>query len=126
MKELKKKVTSGFSGDIDVSIAEEKINSTMKLIKEFRDTDLKRPINGLSYRQRPRLREEIRSLARAIDGTTARPTQPQMLRLGVLDEETKAVVIRYNNIVTNEVAEINDMFRNFPQVSVKQATYGRD
>ena len=126
MKELKKKVTSGSSGDIDVSVAEEKINSTMKLIKEFRDTDLKRPINGLSYRQRPRLREEIRSLARAVDGTTARPTQPQMLRLGVLDEETKAVVIRYNNIVTNEVAEINDMFRNFPQVSVKQATYGRD
>ena len=50
----------------------------------------------------------------------------RFVSIGVLDEETKAVVIRYNNIVTNEVAEINDMFRNFPQVSVKQATYGRD
>ena len=126
LKELKGKLKSGNNGDIDESEAKEKIKAAVKLITQFRNDELKRPVDGLSYRQRPRLREEIRSLTRAIDGTTARPTDPQMLRLSELRDETDAVVNRYNSIISNEVAEINDMFRNFPQVSIKKATYGRD
>ena len=100
------------------------LNGTESVMTQM--SELKRPINGLGYRQRPRLREELRSLAWAVDGTSARPTDPQMSRMKELDEETEAVVRRYNSIVENEVAEINQILRNFPQVSVKQATYGRD
>ena len=126
MSELKKKVKNSSSSDFDLTEAEGKIKNVLQMVKEFRNDELKRPINGLSYRQRPRLREEIRSLAWAVDGTSARPTDPQMLRMKELDEETEAIVRRYNSIVENEVAEINQILRNFPQVSVKQATYGRD
>ncbi len=126
LKELKGKLKDSISGDIDEDEANAKIKEAMKLITEFRDDDLKRPVDGLSYRQRPRLREELRSLMRAIDGTNARPTEPQILRLGELRDETETVVNRYNSIIANEVAEINKMFRNFPQVSIKKATYGRD
>jgi hypothetical protein len=126
LKDLKGKLKDGNNDDIDENEAKEKIDAAMKLITQFRNDDLKRPINGLNYRQRPRLREELRSLTRAVDGTTARPTEPQMLRLGELRNETETVVNLYNSIISNEVAEINDMFRNFPQVSIKKATYGRD
>jgi len=126
MSELKKKVKDFSSSDFDLTEAEGKIKNVLQMVKEFRNDELKRPINGLGYRQRPRLREELRSLAWAVDGTSARPTNPQMLRMKELDEETEAVVRRYNSIVENEVAEINQILRNFPQVSVKQATYGRD
>ena len=126
MRELKKKVKDSSSSDFDLTEAEGKIKNVLQMVKEFRNDELKRPINGLGYRQRPRLREEIRSLARGVDGTSARPTDPQILRMKELDEETEAVVRRYNSIVENEVAEINQILRDFPQVSVKQATYGRD
>ena len=126
MRELKKKVKDSSSSDFDLTEAEGKIKDVQQMIKEFRNDELKRPINGLGYRQRPRLREEIRSLARGVDGTSARPTDPQILRMKELDEETEAIVRRYNSIVENEVAEINQILRDFPQVSVKQATYGRD
>ena len=126
MSELKNKVKDSSSSDFDLTEAEGKIKNVLHMVKEFRNDELKRPINGLGYRQRPRLREELRSLAWAVDGTSARPTNPQMLRMKELDEETEAVVRRYNSIVENEVAEINQILRNFPQVSVKQATYGRD
>ena len=126
MRELKKKVKDSSSSDFDLTEAEGKIKNVVQMVKEFRNDELKRPINGLGYRQRPRLREEIRSLARGVDGTSARPTDPQILRMKELDEETEAVVRRYNSIVENEVAEINQILRDFPQVSVKQATYGRD
>ena len=126
MRELKKKVKDSSSSDFDLTEAEGKIKNVLQMVKEFRNDELKRPINGLGYRQRPRLREEIRSLARGVDGTSARPTDPQILRMKELDEETEAIVRRYNSIVENEVAEINQILRDFPQVSVKQATYGRD
>ena len=126
MRELKKKVKDSSSSDFDLTEAEGKIKNVVQMVKEFRNDELKRPINGLGYRQRPRLREEIRSLARGVDGTSARPTDPQILRMKELDEETEAIVRRYNSIVENEVAEINQILRDFPQVSVKQATYGRD
>mgnify|MGYP001315655075 CR=1 FL=1 len=126
MSELKKKVKDFSSSDFDLTEAEGKIKNVLQMVKEFRNDELKRPINGLGYRQRPRLREELRSLARGVDGTSARPTDPQILRMKELDEETESVVRRYNSIVENEVAAINQILRNFPQVSVKQATYGRD
>ena len=46
-----------------------------------------RPPPSMGYRQRPRLREEIRSLMRAIDNTTNPPTIPQLERIESLKLE---------------------------------------
>ncbi|MCH8963022.1 MAG: hypothetical protein IH820_17345, partial [Bacteroidetes bacterium] len=48
------------------------IDDALEEIETFRN-ELKRPPPAMSYRQRPRLRAEIRSLMFAINGATARP-----------------------------------------------------
>ena len=48
---------------------------------------LMRPPPSMTYRQKPRLREEIRSLMSAIDNTTNPPTAPQIERIASLIKE---------------------------------------
>ena len=55
----------------------------------FLNETLKRPSPAMNYRQRPRLREEIRSLMRAIDNTTNPPTIAQNKRTTSLESEVK-------------------------------------
>lgn len=55
----------------------------------FLNETLKRPSPVMNYRQRPRLREEIRSLMRAIDNTTNPPTIAQNKRTTSLESEVK-------------------------------------
>ena len=128
LKELSKKVkqmpaaTNGHNGSNDdakgmPSEITEAIKNTLKNIKEMRN-ELQRPPPSMSYRQRPRLREEIRSLSRAIDGATARPTKPQLLRLSQLQEETTAAVRAYEQLITTEIDAINKMVENIPQIVV--------
>ena len=93
------------------------IDDALEEIEVFRN-ELKRPPPAMSYRQRPRLREEIRSLMFAINGATARPTTPQLGRLTELQEETAQAVDAYNRLVSTRIATINEMVREVPQVVV--------
>jgi photosystem II stability/assembly factor-like uncharacterized protein len=95
----------------------EAIENALKKIETMRG-ELQRPPPSMSYRQRPRLREEISSLARAIDGASARPTGPQMLRLSELQQETADAVRSYEQLIATEIAAINKMVENIPQVVV--------
>ena len=72
----------------------------------------------MPYRQRPRLREEIRSLMRAINGATAKPTQPQMSRLTQLKAEVREAFNAMNQIIASDIKEINERTKNVPQISV--------
>ena len=93
------------------------IDDALQEIETYRN-ELKRPPPAMSYRQRPRLREEIRSLMFAINGATARPTTPQLGRLTELQKETTQAVNAYNRLVTTRIATINEMVREVPQVVV--------
>ena len=70
---------------------------------------------SMNYRQRPRLREEIRSLMRAIDNTTNPPKIPQLERI----ESLKAELIQHQKTMETmevQVKKINTSHSSIPQI----------
>lgn len=80
---------------------------------------LRMPPPGMNYRQRPELREEIRSLMFAIAGATARPASQQMERVNELKEETATAIGLHDEMVTTQIAAINKEVANLSQIMVK-------
>ncbi|HEV8600578.1 MAG TPA: hypothetical protein VGQ69_14555 [Gemmatimonadales bacterium] len=91
---------------------------TLEELREFRDSQLARPLAGLGYRQYPRLREEVQSLYGSVTRSLTRPTDPQMVRKGELDGETRAAEQRLNGILTGRIAKLNAMLKNLPHIIV--------
>lgn len=117
LAELKEKLkASGSQGD-DADLMND-IDKATEKIAALQDEILKRPPPSMTYRQRPRLREEIRSVMRAINGAFARPTQPQLARITELKGEVNAAQVALNQIKTSNIATINDKTRDMPQISV--------
>ncbi|HJQ21861.1 MAG TPA: hypothetical protein VJ867_16070 [Gemmatimonadaceae bacterium] len=98
------------------SAALEAINAARTKLKSFRDDKLARPIAGLGYRQYPRLRDELNTLGSAISRPESEPTDPQMLRLRELTDETAALETELQAIVLNEVAKVNQLLAGTPHV----------
>jgi len=74
----------------------------------------------MTYRQRPRLREEIRSVMRAVNGAWAKPTQPQFARWEELKGEVADAQNMLNQIIATDIAGINDKTKAIPQISVSK------
>ncbi|MEM9869463.1 MAG: hypothetical protein AAF765_17330, partial [Bacteroidota bacterium] len=115
--ELKKKLGHNNMQELDKSFFDD-IDKALSKIAKVQDDVLKRPPPSMTYRQRPRLREEIRSLMRAINGATAKPTQPQMSRLTQLKAEVSEAFNAMNQIIASDIKEINERTKNVPQISV--------
>ena len=115
LAELKKKLKQNQA--LDEALSND-IEAAMKKITALQDDILKRPPPSMSYRQRPRVREEIRSLMRAVNGAWATPTQPQLSRLQQLKGEVADAQRTMSQIISTEVARINEKTKNLPQVSV--------
>ena len=88
-------------------------------LKKLRDEKLLRPIPGLGYRQYPRLREEVGSLAGSVSRTITRPTDAQARRHGELVTETGAVQQELQGIVTGRIAKLNALLKNLPHIIVR-------
>ncbi|MFZ6663060.1 VPS10 domain-containing protein [Peijinzhouia sedimentorum] len=71
------------------------------------DEELRRPPNSMTYRTKPRLREEIMAIMNAIDGATARPTDQQVGRIVELQADTKMVTRMLQDFIETELAQIN-------------------
>ncbi|MBL7876317.1 MAG: hypothetical protein JNL53_11675, partial [Cyclobacteriaceae bacterium] len=97
---------------------QEQIDATIKKLREYEDEILRRPPPNMGYRQRPRLKEEILDLADAVDGATARPTQPQLNRLTELKQETDAAINQLNRIVEENILPINEKTKTIPQINI--------
>ena len=115
LKDLHKKLKDTESDDESLLGA---IDETIGKITELQDDILKRPPPSMSYRQRPRIREEIRSLMRAVNGAWAKPTQPQLARLQQLKGELAEANGTMNQILSSDIAGINEKTKSIPQVSV--------
>jgi hypothetical protein len=87
-------------------------------LRKLRDEKLLRPIQGLGYRQYPRLREEVGSLSGAVSRTITRPTDAQGRRYGELVTETGTVQQELQGIVSGRIARLNDLLKNLPHVIV--------
>ena len=117
LKELKKKLEQTNTKNLDKALFED-IERAIKQISALQDDILKRPPPAMTYRQRPRLREEIRSLMRAINGATALPTQPQMARLEQLKDEVNTAQKALHQLIASDIEKINEGTKNIPQISV--------
>ena len=79
-----------------------------------------RPPPHMNYRQKPRLREELSSLARAIDGAPAKPTTSQQNRAVELREEVKAAAEQFRKVIREEIAALNTLVKDMPSVGIKR------
>ncbi len=91
------------------------IDEVLETLEAMRN-ELKRPPPSMSYRQRPRLREEIRNLMRAIDGAAAPPTRSQLERVTTLQAETQAMVDQYQRLLDTKIKSLNEWLKDVPHI----------
>ena len=100
-----------------VAEATQNIEDALAEVHAFRD-ELRRPPPSMNYRQRPRLRDEIRSLMFAIGGASARPTNPQLNRIEALEDETMEAMAAYDRLMNSRVQPLNEMLDALPQLVI--------
>ena len=92
------------------------ITGTITDLRQFRDSVLARPLPGLGYRQYPRLREEVQTVA----GMISRPIWPittgEQLRAGELVVETDDAQRRLDAIIRDRIGKINDLLKGSQHV----------
>ncbi|HET7566088.1 MAG TPA: hypothetical protein VFJ96_13890, partial [Gemmatimonadaceae bacterium] len=92
------------------------VKATLEKLQQFRDTLLTRPVQGLGYRQYPRLLEEVQRLYRSIESPVSKPTDPDMRRMGELVEETNTAQGMLDQIIATDIATINQMMKKNPRI----------
>jgi hypothetical protein len=88
-------------------------------LRKLRDEKLLRPIQGLGYRQYPRLREEVGSLSGSVSRTINKPTDAQGRRYGELVTETGGVQQELQGIVNGRIAKLNALLKNLPHIIIR-------
>src|SRR6185503_2270687 len=90
------------------------INAALDELKKLRATLVREA--PFSYRYPPRLREEVQSLSGSISSAIAPPTEPQMLRLREVTEETQKAVADLNSIIGGSIRRVNEKLSSQPHV----------
>ena len=103
--------------DFDKTVFDD-IKMAKQKISDLEDDVLKRPPPAMNYRQRPRIREEIRSQLRAINGATNKPTQPQLKRLEQLKGEVSDAQTVLEQIISGDLQKINAKVKEVPPITV--------
>ncbi|MEO6445087.1 MAG: sialidase [Gemmatimonadaceae bacterium] len=94
------------------------VDSTIVDLTHFRDSVLTRPSPVFGYRQYPRLREEISTVAGMVWRGINAPTAGEALRLTELHTETNEAQARLDNIVNTRVAKVNELLGSMPHILV--------
>jgi hypothetical protein len=106
------------SSSSNVTAALNEVNISLAQLKQFKDSVLARPLPGLGYRQYPRLREEVQT----VSGMISRPMMPvtagETLRSGELVTEEAQAQARFDGIMADHVAKINDLLKNNPHIMI--------
>ena len=92
------------------------VRAALDKLKAFRDTDLARPLPGLGYRQYPRLREDVQSIAGGVARGFRPLTEGEKLRMKELAELTDTAAARLNGIITGDIAKINEATKTMPRI----------
>ncbi|MGH7695722.1 MAG: hypothetical protein ACRENH_12115, partial [Gemmatimonadaceae bacterium] len=109
---------SGTNGDQALKTALTEAEAALKEVRALRDEKLVRPVQGLGYRQYPRLQNEVQSLYGSVMRSYNRPTDPQVARQRELVDETEAVNGELQSIVNGRIAKLNELLKNTPHVLV--------
>jgi prefoldin subunit 5 len=90
------------------------INAALDELKKLRATLVREAPFG--YRYPPKLREEVQSLMGSITSAIAPPTEPQLLRLREVTDETQKAVADLNPIISGSIRRVNEKLSNQPHV----------
>jgi hypothetical protein len=95
------------------------VTQALGKLKSFRDDQLVRPIAGLGYRQYPRLREDVQSLAGYFNRGFRAPNEGERTRLKDLTDEVAKAEATLNAMITGDVAAINEAMKAVPRIVVE-------
>jgi uncharacterized phage infection (PIP) family protein YhgE len=90
------------------------INAALDELKKLRATLVREAQFG--YRYPPKLREEVQSLMGSITSPIASPTEPQLLRLREVTDETQKAVAELNAIIAGSIRRVNEKLSSQPHV----------
>lgn len=94
------------------------VRNGLQQIAELRDNKIARPLQGLGYRQYPRLREELNSLSGMINGAAAPPTKAQLLRLEELRGETTQTLGEVETLINTIIRDVNSKIAGKPFIII--------
>jgi hypothetical protein len=94
------------------------VRDALKKIADLRDEKVARPLQGLNYRQYPRIREELQQLAGQINGAAAAPTRAQLLRLGEIKGETTQILGEVDTVINTVIQNVNAKIAGKPFIII--------
>ncbi len=80
------------------------------------EAEVRRPAGSMSYRDWPRLVEQLRFVVRGIEGPQARPTEGQLEVLGEVEAAAAERAQELSGIVNGLIAELNDLLADSPKI----------
>ena len=95
------------------------VTKALAALKAFRDDELARPIAGLGYRQYPRLREDVQSLAGYFNRGFRTPNEGELTRLEDLTADVGKAEAKFNGFVSGDIAAVNDAMKALPRIVVE-------
>jgi photosystem II stability/assembly factor-like uncharacterized protein len=101
---------------VDVGSLPADVKAALTKLKTFRDGELARPLPGLGYRQYPRLREEVQSITGSVQRGFRPPTEGERVRMKELTTETDQAAAKLNEIITTDIASINERTAKLPRI----------
>ena len=95
-----------------------KVTEALEKLKKFRDDELARPLPGLGYRQFPRLREDVQSMAGYFNRGFRAPNEGELTRMKELSAQVDKAAAKINAIIGGEIAAINEAMKSAPRIVV--------
>jgi hypothetical protein len=95
------------------------VKQALDTLKKFKDDELVRPIPGLGYRQYPRLREDVQSLAGYVGRGFRAPNAGELERMKDLTAQVDQAVAKVNGLIAKDIAAINDAMKAAPRIAVE-------
>jgi hypothetical protein len=116
LKDLKDRL----KGENDQQYQEE-IAMVEEAIQELQDqrNEMTKPAGSMTYRTRPRLKEEIQSLLFAMDGVPNRPTESQLERSVSLEVEAQEKEALLEKTKEEQMTRINESLAKLPTLNLK-------
>jgi photosystem II stability/assembly factor-like uncharacterized protein len=95
------------------------VTKALASLKAFKDDELARPLPGLGYRQYPRLREDVQSLAGYFNRGFRAPNEGELTRLKDLTADVGKAEAKLNAFIAGDVAAVNEAMKGLPRIVVE-------
>jgi len=94
------------------------VKQVLDQLKKYRDDELVRPLPGLGYRQYPRLREDVQSLAGSFGRGFRAPNDGELQRMKDLTVKVEEAAAAVNAYITGRIPAINEAMKAAPRIAV--------